>query len=234
MGCFRIADDEGCFLELVLIFRILRRWWWLVAIPVVITLVLTLPGLLNRGVSSGGFTQTITYSAMQQLDAIPRTEGDYQDIWLSSELTVNAFNDWVKGSGFKQELAQLVPDVNLAALGVASESIRSVGQIYLSYPDADGLQALGDAAVTVLSTRSQDYFAQLGGEPAFVTVLSETPITPAPPPLADRFGALIRVGLGLLVGIGLAFLAYYLDPVLRRREDVEALGIPVVGAIPRK
>jgi hypothetical protein len=222
-------------LELVLVVRILRRWWWLVAIPVAITLALALPGLLNRGAApSGGFTQTITYSAMQQLDAIPRTEGDYQDIWLSSELTVNAFNDWVKGSSFKQELALLVPDANIAALGIAADSIRSVGQIYLSYPDADGLQALGEAAITVLSTRSQDYFAQLGGQPAFVTVLGETPLTPAPPPLADRFGAFIRVGLGLLIGIGLALLAHYLDPVLRRREDVEALGIPILGAIPRK
>jgi hypothetical protein len=222
-------------LELMLIFRILRRWWWLVAIPVAITLVLALPGLLNRGVTpSGGFTQTITYSAMQQLDAIPRTEGDYQDIWLSSEFVVNAFTDWVRGSSFRDELALLVPDADLVPLGVAADNVRSVGQVYLSYPDADGLKALSDAAVTVLSTRSQDYFAQLGGQPAIVTILSETPVTPAPPPLADRFGAFIRVGLGLLIGVGLAILAHYLDPVLRRREDVEALGIPILGAIPRK
>jgi capsular polysaccharide biosynthesis protein len=96
------------------------------------------------------------------------------------------------------------------------------------------LQVLGEAAVTVLSTRSSAYFAQLGGQPASVTVLGVTPVTPAPPPLVDRFGVLLRVGLGLVAGVGLAFLAHYLDPVLRRREDVEALGIPVVGAIPRK
>lgn len=222
-------------MELLLIFRILRRWWWLVAIPVAITLALALPGLLSRGVTpGGGFSQIITYSAMQRLDAIPRTEGDYQDIWLSSEFVVNAFTDWVRGSSFKDELALLAPDANLAALGVAADNVRSVGQIYLSYPDADGLQALGDAVVTVLSTRSQDYFAQLGGQPAMVTVLSKTPVTVAPPPLADRFGAFIRVGLGLVIGLGLAFLAHYLDPVLRRREDVEALGIPVLGTIPRK
>ncbi len=97
-------------MELLLILRILRRWWWLVAIPVLITAALALPSLLNRGAASGGFTQTITYSAMQQLDAIPRSEGDYQDIWLSSELTVNAFTDWVRGSAFKQEIGELVPD----------------------------------------------------------------------------------------------------------------------------
>lgn len=220
-------------MELLSILRILRRWWWLVAIPVVITAGLALPGLLNRA-ASGGFTQTITYSAMQQLDAVPRADGDYQDIWLASELTVNAFTDWVKGGSFKQELAALVPDANLDALGIAADNARSIGQIALSYPTADGLQALGAAVVTVLSTRSQAYFAQLGGAPAAVTILGQTPVTPAPPALTDRFGALIRVGLGLIAGVGLALLAHYLDPVLRRREDVEALGIPVVGAIPRR
>lgn len=219
-------------MELLQILRILRRWWWLIVIPVAITAVLALPSL--RSAPGGGFSQTITYSAMQVLDAIPRTEGDYQDIWLSSELTVNAFTDWILGSRFRDELALLVPNANVTALGIAAQNAHSVGRIDLSYPDAAGMQALGDAVVTVLATRSQDYFAQLGGESAVVTVLSQTPVTPAPPPLVDRFGALIRIGLGLIAGIGLAFLAHYLDPVLRSRADVEALGVPVVGVIPRK
>ena len=221
-------------MELQQIWTILRRWWWLVVIPVAITVVLALPGLLNRGAASGGFTQTITYSAMQSITAIPRTEGDYQDIWLSSELTVNAFSDWVKGSSFKQELATVVPDANLDALVIATDNAHSVGQIYLSYPSADGLQALGDAVIKVMSTRSQAYFAQLGGQPATVTILGQTPVTPAPPAITDRLGPLIRVGMGLIAGIALAFLAHYLDPVLRRREDVESLGLPIVGVIPRK
>jgi len=221
-------------LELLLIWRILRRWWWLIAIPVLITGALAVPSLLNRGAVSGGFTETITYTAMQSTSAIPRIAGDYQDIWLSSELTVNAFSDWVKGSSFKKELATLVPDANLDALGLATDNAHSVGQIYLSYPTADGLQALGDATIKVLSTRSQAYFAQLGGQPAAVTILGQTPVTPAPPAIIDRLGSLIRVGLGLIAGIALAFLAHYLDPVLRRREDVESLGLPVVGVIPRQ
>ncbi len=221
-------------MELLSILRILRRWWWLIAIPVLITAALTLPSLLNRSAVSGGFSQTISYTAMQQLDAIPRTDGDYQDIWLSSELTVNAFTDWVRSGSFKLEIGELVSELNPDALGIAADNAHSVGQIYLSYPTIDGLDAISSAVVRVLETRSQPYFPQLGGEPANVSVLSKSGIAPAPPPLTDRFGALIKIGLGLLAGIGLVFLAHYLDPMLRRREDVEALGLPVVGAIPRK
>jgi len=43
----------------------------------------------------------------------------------------------------------------------------------------------------------------------------------------------LRLGLGLLAGIGLAFLAEYLDPTLRQREQVEALGLPIIASIPR-
>jgi capsular polysaccharide biosynthesis protein len=84
-----------------------------------------------------------------------------------------------------------------------------------------------------MQTRSSEYFAQLGGEPANVTILDRSPVVPAPPPLTDRFAPFLRVGLGLLAGVGLAFLAHYLDPVVRRREEIETLGLPIIAAIPR-
>jgi capsular polysaccharide biosynthesis protein len=65
-------------------------------------------------------------------------------------------------------------------------------------------------------------------------VLNAPRVVPAPPPLTDRFAPLIRIGLGLLAGVALAFLAHYLDPVLRGRDDLESLGLPVVASIPRK
>ena len=76
-------------------------------------------------------------------------------------------------------------------------------------------------------------FPQLGGAPAQVTVLDDTVIVAAPPPLADRFGPLVRIALGFVAGVALALLAHYLDPLLRRRDDLEAIGLPVVGSIPR-
>lgn len=226
-------------MEILHILRILLRRWWLIAIPVLIAAAFTLPALLNRAPAvSGGYTTVIRYSAAQSMEAVPRTEGDYQDIWLSSELTVNAFTDWVRGSRFKDEIVSGVTAtdviVDSALLSIAADNERSVGQIFLSYPDATALEQIAAAVITVMQTRSQDYFAQLGDIPAAVTVLDQTPVTASTPPITDRIGPIIRIGLGLLAGIGLALLAHYFDPALRRREDVESAGLNVLAAIPRR
>ncbi len=222
-----------------MILRVLLRRWWLVAIPVVVAAALVLPDFLNgQPAVSGGYSATFRYSAAQVLEAIPNRDGDYQDVWLASEYTVNAMTDWVRSSSFADEITRLAAaqgvTVDAAALGVAADNRRSVGQITLSYPDADGLETILAAAMDVLKTRAQDYFPQLGQQPALVTFLDSPRVAAAPPPVANRLAPFIRLGIGLLAGIGLAFLAEYLDPNLRRREQVEALGLPVIASIPRE
>jgi len=225
-------------MELMLILRVLLRRWWLVAIPVAIVAAATIPDFLsNRGLAAGGFTTTIRYSAAQVLDAIPGRDGDFQDVWLASELAVNALTDWVRTSTFVDEIVRRAAtqgvEVNPAALSIAADNKRSVGQLIMSYPDSAILQTVIDAALDVLKTRAQDYFPQLGGQAAQVTVLDVPVVNAAPPPIANRLAPLIRLGIALFAGAGLAFLAEYLDPTLRRREQVEALGLPVIATLPR-
>jgi capsular polysaccharide biosynthesis protein len=225
-------------MELMLILRVLLRRWWLVAIPTVIVAVVAIPDLLNsRGSGAGGFTTTIRYSAAQVLEAIPGRDGDFQDVWLASELAVNAMTDWVRTSSFVQEIVRAAGtqgvEVNAAALSIAADNKRSVGQLTLNYPDAAALQTIVNAAVDVLKTRAQDYFPQLGGQPARVTVLDVPVVSPAPPPITNRLAPIIKLAVGFLGGVGLAFLAEYLDPRLRDREQVEALGVPVIATLPR-
>lgn len=225
-------------MELLIVLGILRRYWWLVLIPVVITAALAVPAVLRPPPTAGGFSTRITYSAAQELDAIPNRDGDFQDVWLASELTVNALTDWVASGSFKrlvaEEAAQQNVTIDPAALAISADNERSVGQVFVGWHNADELRVIAEAAIRVLQTRNQEAFPQLGGEPAQVTILEAPQVSAAPPPLTDRFAPLIRVALGLLAGIGLAFLAYYLDPTLRQRDDVESLGLPVLASIPRR
>ncbi len=123
--------------------------------------------------------------------------------------------------------------LSAAAISIAADNKRSVGQITLSYPDQATLATILEAAIEVLKTRAQDYFPQLGGQPARITILDVPQINATAAPIANRFAPLIRLGLAFLMGAGLAFLAEYLDPWIRRREQVEMLGLNVIDTLPR-
>jgi capsular polysaccharide biosynthesis protein len=180
----------------------------------------------------------VRYSAAQVLDAIPGRVGDFQDVWLASELAVNAMTDWVRTSSFIEEIhnetARQNVQINPSALAISADNKRSIGELTLSYPDETQLKVIVTAALDILKTRAQDYFPQLGGQPAQVTILDVPQIVSAPPPIVNRFAPFIRLGLGFLAGVGLAFLAEYLDPFVRRREQIEALGVNVLGTLPRR
>ena len=222
-------------MELKIILQILLRRWWLIALPTVLVALVVLPDALGGQSASGGYSTMLRYSAAQQPEALPPRDGDFQDIWLASEYTVNAMTSWALTESFRAEIAQAAPEVeiNQTALGIAADNQRSVGQLFLSYPDAADLAIIAQAAIQVLQNRNQTYFPQMGREVALVTILDTPVITPAPPPLTNRFAPFIRVGLGLLAGISLALLAHYLDPTLRSREEVEQLGLNVIATLPR-
>ena len=226
-------------MELILVWRVLVRRWWLVVIPVVVVALIVIPQWLNdRSAGTGGVSVTLRYTAAQMASNLTPRDGDYQDVWLASELAVNALTDWVRSSSFKDEIQQALSvqsiTVEMAGLGIAADNKRSIGQLTMSYPDEKGLQTITQVAMDVLISRAQDYFPQFGDQPAEVTVLDTPQFVAAPPQLANRFAPFIRLGVGLFGGIMLAFLWEYLDPFIYRREQVEAMGLVVVASIPRK
>jgi capsular polysaccharide biosynthesis protein len=226
-------------MELMLILKVLLRRWWLIAIPTVMVGLWVAPDLLDNTVApSSGFTTTFRYTAGQEREAFEAIDGDLQDVWEASFKLVDAFTEWAKTSSFREEIAAVTAgnglEINTDALGIAPDNERAVGQISLSWHDADELATIADAVIEVLQTRNQAYFEpQLGGTPAQVILLDQPQIAPAPPPLTDRFGPLVRLAVAFMAGVGLAVLVEYLDPTLREKDDLRRMGISIVGSIPR-
>jgi len=226
-------------MELLLILRVLLRRWWLIVIPVAVVAVFAIPELLRDAPSnSGGYSTVIRYTASQVLEAIPGRDGDYQDVWLASELTVNAFTEWVRSSRFAEDVAEVAAETGLTidpvALSIHSDNERSIGQVFINWSNEAELSAITDATMTVLQTRSQNYFPQLGEVPAQVEILDDPRISPVSVSLPNRFRPLLQLGVALIAGIGLAFLIEYLDPTLHDRHALEALGLPIIASIPKK
>lgn len=225
-------------MELLQVLRVMLRRWYMIALPLVVVAAFTLPNLLNPPDSAlpPTYTTVIRYTAAQVLDAIPNRDGDYQDVWLASELTVNAFSEWVRSSTFADEVRALLPQgvaPDLNAGNFAADNERSIGQVFIAWRDAGELEQIAQAAQTVLETRTSVYFPQLGDVPARVKLLDTPQIVTQPTPITSRLTSLLPLVLALFAGIALAFLAEYLDPFLYRREQLESAGLTVLSSIPR-
>lgn len=226
-------------MEVIQITKILMRRWWLVLIPILIVGIVAVPEIIrNEPSDAGGFGTVIRYTAAQQLDAIPNRDGDFQDVWLASELTVNAFTDWVRTSRFAQAVAEEAAEhglvVDSAAISIAADNQRSVGQIFMNWHDEAQLRLLADSAIIVMQTRSQEAFPQLGGEPAQVVMLDDPHISPAPAPLPNRLRPLLQLAIAAVFGASLAAGAAYFDYTIHERDELERMGLPVIATIPKK
>ncbi len=217
------------------LFRVILRRWWLIVLPVVLAAVIAVPEFI-RSSSAGqsGYNARISYSAAQLFN-LPDREGDYTDVWLASEHTVDALTDWVRSSSFRKEIqSQLTEqETPLDSLQIAADNVRNVGAIYFSHRNSEALRAIVDAAMLVLTTRSQGYFPQLGGDSAQVTIMDQSAIFAAPTPLTNRLSPLIRLGIAVLIGLALAVFAEYVDQTIYHQDDLRRLGIPLVGSVPR-
>ncbi len=221
-------------MQLVELSRILIRRWWLIALPVVLGAVIAIPELINTTASSaGGYTAQLRYSAAQNFN-LPERDGDYTDIWQASEHTVDALTEWARSASFREEIqTQLAAEeMPLDSLGIAADNVRNVGVIYFSHPNSDALRAIVDASLIVLTSRSQSYFPQLGGDAALVTILDPASVTAAPPALTSGLAPLIRLGIAFFIGLALAFFAEYVDPTIYHQDDLRRLGVTLLGSIP--
>lgn len=225
-------------MELQWFFRALIRQWYLVLAPIVIVGgYVAYEFVSTPQAAPGGFTTVIRFSIAPSTDALPQRDGDFQDVWLSSELAVLNVNEWIRSTSFKREVAERAAERGVAfepeALPTAADEVRSVGQLFLSWGNADELVIIAEAALDAIREESHLYFGQFGDEPAQVTVLDDIRVVPQPTPIVDIFEPLVRVGLAVIVGIGFAALAEYLDPTLRTKNDIERYGIEVLVSIPR-
>lgn len=225
-------------MELRQLVRILLRRWWLVLLP---ALVLGVVAIITYDPPQPTFAATMRFAVGYTPDPNSQSLYDrFYPAWLASEYIAGGLSDWARTGNFAQavseDLAVRGDDVPPAAVAasIASDHTRSIVVLYFNGGDPALLQSVAESAARVLQTRNATVFPQNGPHGASVTSLDNPAVGAAPPSLRARLELPIRIGLAIAAGLALALLAHYLDPMIRDRSDVEALGLSIVGEIPKR
>lgn len=228
-------------IELVTIWQMLKRRWWLILLPAIVALLLTLPSLKNI------ISPPVTYSVQLRLTAAAPPDAEIEGVTtpyedsvyvplLASEYVVVNMPHWITSDSFAREVSALLVEHAITAEDLqgafAADSFRSILTLYINWDDAAETGPIAEAAVNVLQTRNQTYFPQFAAVPVEVIALDEVEVNESAPPITTRIGPLLRILIGLAAGLGLAVVAEYLDTTVHNREDVETLGLLVIAEIP--
>ncbi len=229
-------------MEVLAYWQIIRRRWW---IPLFLTLIVaTASAFQLRPWQSPPATFSATMRLLVGVLPAANVDQTMYDArfyaWQTSEYLVDDFTEVVSSSLFANNVRQRLTDEGIVIPPGAIRGSSATGRLHriltitINWPSQEELTAIAEAIDEELATNSAFYFAQLGTENTRVTILDQPTISVIAPSLRFRVEWPLRALLAFVVGLGIVFLLDYLDTSLRSSQDVEAIGIPVVGMIPRE
>ncbi len=227
-------------MELREYWSILRRRWW---IPVVLTL---LVGILSLVQLRPWQAKPPVYSASLRMlvGVLPAADSDESAYdpryyaWLTSEYLVDDFTEVVRSQLFAENVSERLADQEIQVPPGAIQGSAATGKqhriISLSFTWGDELQLreITQAAAAELVENTQFYFQQLGTDEAGITLIDGPSVGLVGASVREQVELPLRLLLGFLVGVGIVFLLAYFDTSVRRADDLEALGLTVLGQIP--
>jgi len=221
-------------MELRTYWKILRRRWWLVVVPVLVVALYAAATYTPPGP---------VYQVVMRFSAGTKPAGLSEDYdryypWLASEYVANGLSDVARTGAFAEAVAERVGDPGLAGAiqgSIVTDSAQSVMVVYLTWPDAAQIVDVAEAVSAELTQNGAAYFPQLTGvEPAVRRLDTPSPVTLAPGLRTQLMGPAVKIGLAAGAGVALALLWHYLDPTIREAKELEDMGLAVLAEIPRK
>ncbi len=217
--------------------QILRRRGWVAVLVVVLVAVL---GLAFRKPAPTTYVATMRFS----VGVVPEPkEGAYYTYdryytWLTAEYLVDDLAEVVRSGVFAQEVSKRLDGVNVppGAIQASTQTgrLHRILTVQIRWPDRAQLQAIADAAAATLQDENAKFFASLGGTNARAVLIDPPSISVQGPGMRQKLEFPLRLTLALIAGVALAFLWEYLDDSVRDASDLEEMGLPVLGMVPRR
>ncbi|MBN1260908.1 MAG: hypothetical protein JXB35_09535 [Anaerolineae bacterium] len=223
-------------MELRNMFRIVRQWWWLVAIPVVIVGVYT---LLTLDHPAPQYQVVMRFAAGTEPAGLSIDYDRYYP-WLASEYVARGLAEVAESGSFAGAVSERLVtqglDVAASAIQgrIISDYLQSVFVIYITWQNADQIVPLAEAVTLELTQNAAAYYPQIKDVGIAARRLdAPNPMQLSPSLRAQLLSPSLKLAVALAAGLGLAFLAHYLDPSVREPADLKDTGLPILGRIPR-
>ncbi len=227
-------------MELRAYWAILRRRW---AAPVLLpVLVAVFSAVQLRPWQEPPPSYSVTMRLL--VGVLPIEEADGFDpryyAWMTSEYLVDDFSEVLATEMFATAVNARLTEKGLSIPANLIRGHTNTGEqhriisLTFTWHEADELQAIADATVAELEENANSYFDQLGTKDAGVQVLDSPVVFRQGQSARQRVEWPVRIILAIIVGIGIAFSREYLDDTVRRREQLEEIGLTVLGAVPRR
>jgi capsular polysaccharide biosynthesis protein len=219
-------------MELRQYWRIIWRRWWLIATLLAIVLIVS---LATYRPPAPIYQATMQFAiGIEGDESVSAVSGEGRsDAWLASEYLADDLSQVLKGGDLAKKISDRVGFTVPAGAIFASREHR-IMTVTISWGDREQVQAIAEAVGAAVADGGAEYFPQLAGVDAQAVLIDGPGIGEVGRSLKDKLDLPIRLFVALVAGVALAFLWDYLDDTVGGRDEVESLGVPVLGEIPRK
>lgn len=221
--------------------RLILRRWWLVVLPVLVIGAIT---LATRPTPVIVYQVKMRFAVGLPPEQVPGVYNfDRHYDWLASEYFTRGVQDILTTSKFGGAVAARLPDAlrsSSTITGAIQGALRSdyrasVIDVFVTWNDPAQAAQIAQGVIDELAQNSAAYWPQLTNANVSPVRVLDAPVPyPLSIDLRNRFDVPMRVGLGVALGLALAFVAHYFDRVLRDRREVELMGLPVLIEIADK
>ena len=226
-------------MELRTYWTILRRWAWIPLLAVLLTAALSLLTLRPWQKAAPAYTSTLSFSVGVQPPQAGITGEESYYTALASEYLIDDLAEVVRGSEFAAAVSQRLAGQGLTIPAGALQGSTQAGKLHrilavtITWPNPDELAAIGDAVAATLQEDAPRFMPRLFAQNGAAYLINRGGVSEIGASLRQKLELPLRLLIALAAGIGLAFLAHYLDDRIRSRDDLDGLGLPVIGEIPR-
>lgn len=168
--------------------------------------------------------------------------------WITSQYVVNSVTDWVNGTEFSKQVADVAYDKGLEEItakevffALNAYTLRSRLTVNVETTDEEDVIILSQAVIEVLRESNRNIIPQLGSIPAeikpidvYPDTIDELVINPVAVEKSMMMDIFFRVFVAAATGVGFAMMIEYIDPKFYSRHQVSKMGLDVMGTIPAK